>query len=678
MNLKHVLDAITCLSPSALSLKTPDGRYALANPNLQRIHSLSEREIVGKTDFDLYPTEIATAFRRNDELVLSTMKRHSIEELFPVNGELRTFMSHTFPVKDETGAAAFVCRISLDITEQKRTTHELKLSNQRFFNLFHSSPIPQILSLRDTGVIKEANLAFHSLFGYEQGEVVDRTMVALGLIPESTEKVATQESFRAIHPTRNNELQVRRSSGERITVLESTETLELDGQSYVLGTMIDITLRKLAEEQIEQLAYYDQLTELPNRRLFRDRLEQDLKRAQRNDGRMALIFLDLDHFKEINDTLGHDKGDILLVETARRIGAHVRDTDTIARLGGDEFAIAMSEYGDISNINRVVQGVLQELKVQFDLGAGNSGTISCSVGIALFPQDAANFDDLLKCADQAMYAAKHSGRDTFNYFTRSMQEGMAIKLALTNDLRRALELNQLELYFQPIMDAASGKIFKAEALLRWNHPVRGMLSPAVFIPLAEESGLILEIGEWVFMQAIRTIQSWEHRTGRLIPVGVNKSPLQFTRAERHPWLEMYRESGLPPNSIVVEITEGLLLEKSDKVRRELQYFQANGIEIAIDDFGTGFSSLAYLNRFQINYLKIDRSFVNEVATNQSSLALTEAIVVMAHKLGIPTIAEGVETEEQRDILCRLGCDYLQGYLFSKPVPAGDFEKLLVD
>ncbi len=438
----------------------------------------------------------------------------------------------------------------------------------------------------------------------------------------------------------------------------------------------EITDRKLAEERIQKLAYYDQLTALPNRRLFRDRLEQDMKRVERNKSSLALLFIDLDKFKEVNDTLGHDKGDILLIEAAKRIRKHVRAPDTLARLGGDEFAIILPEYGEVGNIDRVVQDVLHALVIPFDLGGGSVGRISGSIGIALYPQEASGIDELLKHSDQAMYAAKQSKTSRFRYFTRSMQEETLNKIEMINDLHFAIERNQLEVYFQPIVDARSGEIVKAEALLRWEHPVQGMISPTVFIPLAEESGLILSIGEWVFEETLRNIARWKENTRKLIQVSVNKSAVQFTHGEVHHWHESYLNSGLPEHIITVEITESLLLSDSEKIRSKFNFFKEHGIELSIDDFGTGFSALSYLNQFDVDYLKIDKSFVQKMVFDSASRALTEAIVIMAHKLGIRTIAEGVETEEQRDLLRSFECDYLQGYLYSKPITSDNFEKLL--
>lgn len=561
-----------------------------------------------------------------------------------------------------------------DITERKKMEEVLRIAATAFES-------QEGMMITDAnGRILRVNETFTQITGYSAQDVIGKNPRILQSARMDADFYKSTWNTINENGHWSGEIWNRRKSGEIFPEqLSITAVKDDDGRvtNYV-GSLLDITDRKISEAQIQQLAYYDYLTGLPNRRLFRDRLEQDIKRVMRNNASLALLFIDLDRFKEVNDTLGHDKGDVLLIETAKMIRKHVRDTDTFARLGGDEFAIMLPEYGERSSIDRVVQNVVHDLAMPFDLGDGDVWHISGSVGIALYPQDAGNIEDLLKHADQAMYAVKQGGRNGFSYFTRSMQQEAQEKMALTNDLSLALEKNQMEVYFQPIVDARNGKIVKAEALLRWHHPVHGMILPGVFIPLAEESGLILEIGEWVFEETLKNIMKWQAHTGHLIQVSVNKSPIQFTRTEAHPWLKNYLGSNLPEKSIVVEITEGLLLSESEKVKQDFIKFRENGIELSIDDFGTGFSALSYLSHFDVDYLKIDKSFVTRIETNSASRTLTEAIILMAHKLGIRTIAEGVETEAQRDLLKSFGCDYMQGYLFSKPVPSDEFEKLIAE
>ncbi len=428
-------------------------------------------------------------------------------------------------------------------------------------------------------------------------------------------------------------------------------------------------------QELLRLANYDALTGLPNRVLFNDRLEQELKKARRGESPLAIVMIDLDRFKEVNDTLGHGTGDLLLIDAAKRISGCMRETDTVARFGGDEFTAILPGLIDSFHAERVAQTIIQELNKSFMLNT-NRVNISASIGISVFPVEAQDAESLLKHADQAMYVAKAEGRNRFGYFTESMQQEAIAKHSLTNDLRNALSRNELEVYYQPIVDLSSGLIFKAEALLRWKHPKLSMISPATFIPLAEESGLIHEIGEWVLNESIESVKRWLDQFGRIIQVSVNKSPIQFDRKEEFTWVDALNSLRLPGNSITVEITEGLLLKESIKVKQQLLALKNGGIEVSIDDFGTGFSALSYLKKFDIDYLKIDRSFIKDLELEENDVALTEAIIVMAHKLGIKTIAEGVETEGQFNLLKSFGCDYAQGFLFSPAVPAAEFEQII--
>ncbi|MDZ4202304.1 MAG: EAL domain-containing protein [Gallionella sp.] len=464
-----------------------------------------------------------------------------------------------------------------------------------------------------------------------------------------------------------------------------------DGSPYRRVSLFsDITQKKLSEELIWKQANFDNLTGLPNRRMFHDRLEQEVKKTHRAGLQMALMFMDLDRFKEVNDTLGHDMGDILLREAAHRIASCVRESDTVARLGGDEFTIILGEIEDPDSVDRIAQNILNKLNEPFLL-ASEVAYVSASIGITLYPDDATSIDALVKNADQAMYAAKDQGRNRYSYFTPTMQEAAQARMRLAKDLRTALLEKQFEIYYQPIIllsgDAATTdsdasairhRLQKAEALIRWHHPVRGLVSPAEFIPIAEETGLIIEIGDWVFFEAARQVARWRATHRADFQVSVNKSPVQFQSdvAGHDTWLGHLRELGLPGQSVVVEITESLLLDASNTINEKLLAFRDAGMQVSLDDFGTGYSSMAYLKKFDIDYLKIDQSFVRNLAAHSEDMAICEAMIVMAHKLGMKVIAEGIETAEQRDLLTAAGCDYGQGYLFSRPVPAAEFEKLL--
>ena len=435
--------------------------------------------------------------------------------------------------------------------------------------------------------------------------------------------------------------------------------------------------QKNAEELIWQQANFDSLTGLPNRRMFHDRLEQEIRKSSRAGLPLALMFLDLDRFKEINDTLGHDMGDILLEEAAQRLSSCVRVSDTVARLGGDEFTVIMGSLDELSCIERAASDILQKLAEPFRLG-NETAYISTSIGITLFPEDATDIEALLTNADQAMYAAKHHGRNRYHYFTPFMQKAAQVRMQISNDMRIALEDNQFRVYYQPIVELTTGAIHKAEALIRWQHPKHGLIYPDAFIHLAEETGMINDIGNWVFHEAALQAERWQKSQRVSFQISVNKSAVEFhnTDTKCESWLAHLQMLGLPGQSVVVEITEGLLLDICDATNNKLLAFRDAGMQVSLDDFGTGYSSLAYLKKFDIDYLKIDQSFVKCLMPDSEDMAICEAIIVMAHKLGIKTIAEGIETAEQRDLLIAAGCDYGQGFLFSKPVPSEEFETLL--
>ncbi|MGZ8251252.1 MAG: putative bifunctional diguanylate cyclase/phosphodiesterase [Methylophilaceae bacterium] len=440
----------------------------------------------------------------------------------------------------------------------------------------------------------------------------------------------------------------------------------------MIGTHTDISARKLSEEKYFQLAHYDQITQLPNRSLFLDRLALDINRSKRMEKSITLMYLDLDKFKDVNDTLGHKMGNLLLKEVGDRLSSCVRVTDTVARMGGDEFTIVLNNLDAQFTAEQTAEAILGKLAEPFQLG-NNTVFITCSIGISTYPEDGKDIEVLLSNADQAMYEAKQLGRNRYNYFTASLQEIATQRMHLVNDLRVALERQEFRLFYQPIVELMTGDIQKAEALIRWQHPVRGMVSPIEFIPIAESTGLIVEIGNWVFEEAAKQAKLWRTLKPNF-QISINKSPVQFKGGVKHTgWMDYLASLNLPGESMVIEITEGLLLEANGPIFEQLNEYRKNGIQIAIDDFGTGYSSLSYLRKFEMDYLKIDQSFTSNITTSSSDLALCEVIILMAHKLGMKVIAEGIETQEQLNLLLKAGCDYGQGYLFSKPVPAVDFE-----
>ena len=485
----------------------------------------------------------------------------------------------------------------------------------------------------------------------------------------------------------SNEHRVRCKDGSWKWIHSRGMVISRDEQGRPLrmvGTHTDITQRKAAEALIWQQAHFDPLTGLPNRRSLREGLELALAQAGQLGCELALLFIDLDHFKEVNDTLGHDMGDRLLIEAGRRIKTCLRPGDTAARMGGDEFTVLLradAATPDIEARARAIGSqIIGQLAAAFHLDSERV-FVSASVGISHFPRDGQDIESLFKHADQALYAAKAAGRNRLGYFTPELQQAALLRMRLSNDLREALGRQQLYVEYQPIVDLRSRQIHKAEALLRWRHPQQGVIGPAVFIPLAEASGLILEIGEWVFRQAAWQVTQWRARFDDTFQISVNKSPVQFRSeadcaAASTRWNETLRMHGLAGEALAIEITEGLLLEADGEVEAHLAALHESGFQVSLDDFGTGFSSLAYLQKYSIDLLKIDQRFVRQLSPHGKDLALCTAIITMAHALGMKVVAEGVETIEQADLLLAAGCDYAQGYFFGRPMSAEAFEQLL--
>jgi diguanylate cyclase (GGDEF)-like protein/PAS domain S-box-containing protein len=521
------------------------------------------------------------------------------------------------------------------------------------------------------------------MYGFEEGEIASKAIeLDQRTHPDDRAQMelARDAHFSGLAPTYFNEHRIRCKDGSWKWVLSRGMLISRDADGRplrMIGTHTDITERKNAEALIRQQAFFDTLTGLPNRRMLRERLEQEIRRSRRDSQQLAILFIDLDHFKEINDTLGHDSGDQLLIEAAQRIKQCVRDSDTVARMGGDEFTVILTDISSTDHLEPVLEKILRSMDALFQIG-DEQVFVSASIGITLYPLDGTEIEDLFKNADQALYVAKGEGRNRFSFFTPALQEAAQTRVRLASDLRTALNDNQFRVLYQPIVELATGSIFKAEALIRWQHPKRGLVSPAAFIPIAESSGLIVDIGEWVFLQAAAQVQKWRQSLHPDFQISVNRSPVQFRHDDmgRASWGLQMHAMGLPGEALVVEITEGLLLDTSDVVGEQLLALGDAGIKVSLDDFGTGYSSLAYLQKFDIDFIKIDQSFVRHLIPGSTDLALCKAIIVMAHALGMQVIAEGVETAQQRDLLAEAGCDFGQGYLFARPISAPEFETLV--
>jgi diguanylate cyclase (GGDEF)-like protein/PAS domain S-box-containing protein len=473
-------------------------------------------------------------------------------------------------------------------------------------------------------------------------------------------------------------------------IVHSQAQLVLDEEGAVVGldgTAQDVTERKRAEEQIRYLAYHDSLTGLGNRRLFQERLALALAQARRSEGRVGVLFLDLDHFKRINDTLGHSVGDALLQGVADRLVASVRETDlvtrrelsgAISRLGGDEFTILLSEIRDVQDLAKVARRVLEALGRPFHLG-GHDVVIGGSIGITAWPDDGDDAETLLRNADTAMYHAKEQGRNNYQFYAQSMNAVALRRLILEGKLRRAIEQDEFELHYQPKADLASGALTGLEALLRWRDPELGLVMPGDFIPIAEETGLIGRVGEWALRAACRQIAAWRARGLPPVPVSVNLSAHQFRSGRLVEQVQAaLADARVPAEALELEITESTYLHDESRVIAQLEELRAIGVRISLDDFGTGWSSLSYLRRLPVDVLKIDRSFVRDVAERSDDAALVAAIVSMARALRLRVIAEGVERATQRDALRSFGCDEMQGFLLSPAVPAAEVERFFTD
>ncbi|POZ53068.1 PAS domain S-box protein [Methylovulum psychrotolerans] len=590
-----------------------------------------------------------------------------------VDGTCKTILNSALPLRDKDQHITGAIVVNQDISERRRNEEAMQLAS-----LVYQNSSEAMMVADEHNIIIAINPAFTQLTGYTAEDIIGKNPNIRSTPLQ--DPAFYQEMWAQINTTGRwqGEVWNRRKSGEACAERLSVNTIfKPNGSVYRrVALFYDITEKKAADELIWRQANFDPLTGLPNRRMFYERLEQEIKKADHAKSAFVLLFLDLDRFKEVNDSLGHHIGDQLLQDVAQRLKLCVLPVDTVARLGGDEFTVIMGGQGDSSRAETLAQEILEALATPFVLG-GDLAYVTASIGIITYPDVAGTTDALLKCADQAMYYAKAQGRNRYSFFDPMMQAAAQRRQHLANDLHSALAEQQLRVVYQPIVQLATGRVVKAEALVRWQHPQLGLVSPSEFIPIAEETGLIITIGEWVFLQAVRQVKHWRENYCRDFQISVNKSPIQFQDKNLHypAWPEQLKKLGLPGQSIVVEITEGLLLETDRFIDDKFMAFRDAGLQVALDDFGTGYSSLAYLKKFDIDYLKIDQSFVRNLTAQSDDKVLCEAIIVMAHKLGIKVIAEGVETEGQCGLLAAMGCDYGQGYWFSKPVAPEVFEGL---
>jgi len=590
------------------------------------------------------------------------------------DGTRRILMINGQIARDKDGSFLRTHCILTDLTERLQTAEQLKLAAA----VFEQSAEGIVITDAEHNVVM-VNHAYSAITGYSAAEVIGKAspVVAAGHQDEHFLR-AVWEEVKA-NGYWHGEIWNRRKDGDVCPELVSiSRVLDAEGNiGHYIAIITDISEHKANEAHIHRLAHFDALTGLPNRSLLADRVGQSLSRVERNAEPLALIFLDLDRFKNVNDSLGHRIGDDLLIQVAERLRHTLRDEDTVSRLGGDEFILVLPNTS-ADGAAHVAEKVLKELTASYSI-ENHELNVTASLGIAMYPADGDNYDALSMCADAAMYRAKQSGRNTFRFFTREMQERSDRTLQLENALRRALELDQLELHYQPQISLADGRVIGVEALVRWTHPELGRVSPADFIPVAEESGLILPIGEWVLRMAICQMQLWQDAGLPPMVMAVNLSAVQF-RQSRLPELvsQTLDEFKLSPEFLELELTEGVAMDNPLGAIAVMNDLHERGVRMSIDDFGTGYSSLSYLKRFKVYKLKIDQSFVRDISTDPEDAAIVAAIIGLSRSLGLQTIAEGVETAEQLAFLRDRGCDEAQGYQISRPMPAEEFEAFLRD
>lgn len=567
--------------------------------------------------------------------------------------------------------------------ELEREQHEEKLfeSEQRFRRVASEAPFPMMIHA-ENGEVLEINKAWSEATGYTHADIPDIASWLKHAYEENPQPTMEFHKVRELvermygigHRVDQGERAIRCKDGSVRTWHFSAAPVGRlpDGRRYVVSMAQDVTEGKVAQEKIEFLAYHDALTNLPNRLLAKDHLQQAILDAERERSKVALLFVDLDKFKTINDSLGHLVGDELLKGVSARLRECLRDSDTLSRQGGDEFLIILKGIRDSESITVVTEKILERLAQPF-LIEQHELAISLSIGIAVYPDDGADFETLLKKSDTAMYQAKESGRNTYRFHTEQMNIDAMEHLQLRNGLRHALEQGEFMLHYQPQVSLKTGRVVGAEALLRWNHPQLGMVPPGKFISVAEDSGLILPIGDWVIREACRQAVAWRGAGLPELFVAINLSAVQFKRGDvAQCVIQSLHDSGLPPECLELELTESILIKDTEKVLASVSQLKSLGIKLSIDDFGTGYSSLSYLKQFNVDKLKIDQSFIRDMADDPNDTAIVTAIIQMAKSLNLAIIAEGVEDERQLDLLRKQQCDEIQGYYYAKPMPSDDF------
>ncbi|RUM07951.1 sensor domain-containing protein [Rhizobium chutanense] len=667
-------EGIITAIPDVLFEADEEGRYLQVWTRNPELLAQQEEMLLGRTVTDvLAPDQAAIAMEALRAAGKEGVAYGRCICISLPNGETRWFeLSVARRPGGDPAAAPTLLAFSRDITERKQAEDAINSVRTQLLSVLQT--MPDMVWAKDMdGVYLLCNDAFERLTGLSEADVVGKTDIELFDIERArsfreTDRAAIEAGECILS---DEEWVVSRESGESV-LLETRKVPIMDAGGDVVGVLgvaRDVTELNVSRQKIHQMAFFDPLTSLPNRSLFNDRLRQMLTSAGSRGWRAGVMLIDIDHFKVVNDTMGHPVGDQLLCQAAARLNASVRDYDTVARLGGDEFAILLPELRQGDDLGRIASNILEKFRESFLLD-GQEVFISCSVGIALYPDDSADANDLVKYADSAMYLAKRSGRNNFRFYSKDLTASAEERMRLESELRRAIERGELELHYQPKVLLENGAMVGSEALLRWRHPEMGMIPPARFIPVAEDTGLIVELGRWVLREACQTATELNADSQSTHKVAINLSVKQFQSAGLVKSIaEILDETGCRAEWVEIEITESLLLDQKNETLQALCELRSMGFSIAIDDFGTGYSALNYLARFPIDTLKIDRSFIN--STDRRNEELVKAILSIARCLGQSVVAEGVETAEQAAFLAANGCGSAQGFLYSKAVPKAD-------
>lgn len=658
--------------PDLVWVKDPHGVYLACNKRFEQFFGASEKEILNKTDYDFLDKALADSHRQDDLIALNSNARSINEEYIQYASDGHTELLETIktPVYDKQhGRLLGVLGVGRDITQRKANEESLQL----LANVVKNTAEGVVITNAERHII-EINAAFSDITGYHRTE-------ALGKNPSILKSGEHDNAFYDKMWSNINkrgrwsgEIYNRRKNGEVFPAWQTiSEVRNHAGEiTHYVSVFSDISELKKSQEKISFLAYHDSLTNLPNRVLLKERLDQAIKHADRDGRSFTLMYMDLDNFKNINDSMGHAEGDQLLVDVANNLRSILREKDTIGRLGGDEFILLFDDIDSPAQAGLMAEKILKHIQQPIKL-SNNIVNISASIGICMYPEDGSDAGELWRNSDAAMYRAKHLGRNSYNFYTEELTRKASERMQIESDLRHALSNNEFVLYYQPQIDTESHKIIGAEALIRWIHPKHGMIPPDQFIPVAEETGLILDIGEWVLEQAAWQAKTWLDQGMDIGAVAVNIAGPQITKEDLTEKVKsVLKRHNLPPKHLALELTETFIMTNEQTIRH-LQQLSELGIELAIDDFGTGYSSLSYLKKLPIDKLKIDKSFIGDIPIDTDDMAICRTIIALSENLGLCVLAEGVETMEQSNYLKQYGCTLVQGYGYSKPLPASELE-----